>query len=231
MYRKQLLALAGIAGIGGLFLTAPANAVTVSIGACESGCPTVTPVNSGTGNDSASGPFGTFTFNSVSGTGNPPLTGNDLFSSSSFNISSLTAGTLEVFITVSGITSPVGSALGLLSSFTTNAVPTGWTISENTYLNASNSVFGTTTALGSASFTSIGTLVSGGTFNTGSGPYSLTELYTVVATGAGEVNSTIDISNTPLPAALPLFAGGLGIMGLLARRKKKKGVTALSAIA
>ncbi len=28
--------------------------------------------------------------------------------------------------------------------------------------------------------------------------------------------------NTPLPAALPLFAGGLGVVGLLARRRKQK---------
>lgn len=31
-----------------------------------------------------------------------------------------------------------------------------------------------------------------------------------------------DVSQTPLPAALPLFASGLGAMGLLALRKKKK---------
>jgi hypothetical protein len=29
------------------------------------------------------------------------------------------------------------------------------------------------------------------------------------------------VGNTPIPAALPLFAGGLGVMGLLARRRKK----------
>ena len=31
---------------------------------------------------------------------------------------------------------------------------------------------------------------------------------------------------TPLPAALPLFAGGLGVMGLLARRRKRKAAQA-----
>lgn len=35
-------------------------------------------------------------------------------------------------------------------------------------------------------------------------------------TGGGGLNGT------PLPAALPLFAGGLGVMGLLARRRKRK---------
>jgi hypothetical protein len=34
---------------------------------------------------------------------------------------------------------------------------------------------------------------------------------------------------TPLPAALPLFAGGLGIMGFLARSKKRRGTAALAA--
>jgi hypothetical protein len=33
---------------------------------------------------------------------------------------------------------------------------------------------------------------------------------------------SIDTSNTPLPAALPLFATGLGVMGWLAKRKKRK---------
>jgi hypothetical protein len=38
-----------------------------------------------------------------------------------------------------------------------------------------------------------------------------------------------DLQGTPLPAALPLFAGGLGVMGLLARRKKRKGAIATAA--
>jgi hypothetical protein len=33
---------------------------------------------------------------------------------------------------------------------------------------------------------------------------------------------TVSISQTPLPAALPLFAIGLGAVGLLARRRKRK---------
>jgi hypothetical protein len=30
------------------------------------------------------------------------------------------------------------------------------------------------------------------------------------------------VSHMPLPAALPLFAGGLGVLGLVVRRRKKK---------
>ena len=32
---------------------------------------------------------------------------------------------------------------------------------------------------------------------------------------------TLDVTATPLPAALPLFAGGIGLIGLLARRRKR----------
>ena len=40
-------------------------------------------------------------------------------------------------------------------------------------------------------------------------------------TGADQ-NFTLEISATPIPAALPLFAGGLGALGALGWRKKRK---------
>ena len=40
---------------------------------------------------------------------------------------------------------------------------------------------------------------------------------------------TLEISSTPLPAALPLFAGGLGVIGLLSRRRKRKNAAAIAA--
>jgi hypothetical protein len=43
------------------------------------------------------------------------------------------------------------------------------------------------------------------------------------------VLTNVDFTVTPLPAALPLFAGGLGLMGLLAKRRKCKKVAALPA--
>jgi hypothetical protein len=38
---------------------------------------------------------------------------------------------------------------------------------------------------------------------------------------------SLEIGQTPLPAALPLFAGGLGIIGLVAGRKRRKTATAV----
>ena len=57
---------------------------------------------------------------------------------------------------------------------------------------------------------------------------------------AGDLNiidggvSTVDayepgLSATPLPAALPLFAGGLGMFGFISRRKKRNAEKALAA--
>ena len=43
------------------------------------------------------------------------------------------------------------------------------------------------------------------------------------------VLTNVDFTATPLPAALPLFAGGLGLMGLFAKRRKCKNVAGLSA--
>jgi hypothetical protein len=40
---------------------------------------------------------------------------------------------------------------------------------------------------------------------------------------------TSSLAATPLPAALPLFAGGLGVMGLFGRRRKRKAEKAIAA--
>jgi hypothetical protein len=55
-------------------------------------------------------------------------------------------------------------------------------------------------------------------FNNWDGPFPAVNLtldnFTITNLG--------DVVATPLPAALPLFAGGLGVIGLLARRRKRK---------
>ena len=43
------------------------------------------------------------------------------------------------------------------------------------------------------------------------------------------VLTNVNFTATPLPAALPLFAGGLGLMGLLVKRRKCKNVATLAA--
>ena len=45
----------------------------------------------------------------------------------------------------------------------------------------------------------------------------------------GNILDNVTLSSTPIPAALPLFAGGLGILGLFGLRKKRKGLDTLAA--
>jgi hypothetical protein len=43
------------------------------------------------------------------------------------------------------------------------------------------------------------------------------------------INGSLEGGNTPIPAALPLFASGIGVIGLLARRRKRKSAIGVSA--
>ena len=54
-----------------------------------------------------------------------------------------------------------------------------------------------------------------------SSPTFLLGTYTGLNSVTGYTD-TVKISATPLPAALPLFAGGLGGLGLLGWRRKRK---------
>ena len=51
-------------------------------------------------------------------------------------------------------------------------------------------------------------------------PMTLSFLTTVGSNSGGVLLDNISVTATPLPAALPLFAGGLGIMGLIGRRRR-----------
>jgi hypothetical protein len=57
--------------------------------------------------------------------------------------------------------------------------------------------------------------------------------FQLFGTGIGSTqNGTVtinELASTPLPATLPLFAGGLGFVGYLTRRRKQSGTQALAA--
>lgn len=218
----KLLALAGIASA---FLWAStANAATVTIGLQEAGVNggVITPVAVGVGSANiATLPYGTFTANTVDGTGRPILPLPDVLDSSSLNVSSSSAGTLRIWVT-SQNNNDVSNVW--LSAFTSNRLPAGWSVTEQTFLDPANGLFSTAIALGTAVFNAIGTSASAAIAASGNN-YSVTHLYTIVATGLGTANSTINLS-TPIPGALPLFATGL--LGLWALRRKRKGAPAKS---
>jgi hypothetical protein len=226
---RRLLTFAGVAAA--VLWASTANAATITIGFQQAG------VNSGNITTLTSGvagvanvnnlAYGTFTLNTVDGTGKPLTPGNQLLVSNALDISGTTGGTLNVYVTSQGNTL---ATPGFTSFFTENTLESGWTVTEQTFLDTGNGLFTTSglgvTALGTAIFSAIGTSVAGALASAGPGLYSVTELFTIVATGAGTAQSTINLVATPLPGALPLFATGL--LGLWALRRKRKAKSAES---
>jgi hypothetical protein len=218
MTRLRLL-FAGATLAGAMVgLSAPASA-TVTVGFQEAGVNggAITTVSTGATTAGVIGStYGTFDINNVSGSqGVLP----DLLNSNAIDqvSSGGTAGTLNVFVTYSGITSPVGTP-DFISSLTSNALPSGWTVTEKTFLDPGNGVYATTDPLASFAFSAIGTNVTGDTVATGGGPYSLTEEFTINATGAGSANDTIDISAAaPEPATWMMMLFGLFGVGAVLR--------------
>jgi hypothetical protein len=232
--KKELLAVGAIAGA--ILGSTVANATTITFGDSSGG--TVTSVASGTASGSQSGTQTNITGWSWGATGSF-LPGTE--DSNSINTSSSVpaSSTLYVFVTFSGLTGPLGAAIPFLSSFTLNSVTGTASVTETTYIDSGDSTLPTSTAAipgtlldTSGALTTIGTMQATANGNTGTpGPYSITEEFKIIATGSTLTNATIDLTATPLPAALPLFAGGLGLMGLFAGRRKRKNGTLTNAIA
>jgi hypothetical protein len=164
----------------------------------------------------------------VSGQTNPVLTLPNLFNSNSIEATSpaFGGGTLVVWLTASGITTPISPTEFFASSFTTNVL-NNMTATMATWVNPSNGIFATQTPLASQFFdTSNQTAQFFTTANTGNGPYSVTERYVIAAgEGAGNANLTINLS-VPGPivgAGLPgLMAACAALLGLAARRRRQK---------
>jgi hypothetical protein len=162
------------------------------------------------------GAFGDFEVNVYSGTDGvyPQLLGT---SGHTRNNSGGDAGTLDVYVTVTDLATIPAH---FLSSFTTNVLPAGWTMTTATYANDDNALWGIGgTLLSTKTFGGIGTFQHVGDA-TLAAPYSITARYTITAPTHGESLANISVAGIPEPGAWALMIMGFGAAGALLRRRR-----------
>ncbi len=229
---RQKTVVATLALGGCLLCTAAANASTVELGYSTGS--TIIVVGSGTnqiGGVTFDGTAPGFSSISITGTGTPPLPAPSLLDTSTIDVSASPSPTaidkINIFVTETGLTSPIG-ALNFASGLALNSDSSpGVMVLEQTFLDSSNTAFGTADPLSSAAYTG-NTNLQANTFYaagvTGSGPYSVTAEYTLTMFPGEQADGTIDISAmaTPLPGALPLLASGLGLLAFTTWKGRRK---------
>jgi hypothetical protein len=170
--------------------------------------------------------FGTFGVNAEIAS----LTTNPLsLDLGSLNVSTATGGTLTIVASATGLDSPIGLT-NFLSQFNGALTGIGTSATLRTYLSNSNTMFGTDTLLSSLSAPS--SLFSTSTTNsaTTSGPFALTEVMTITASGPGALAAVGSVSQAPgltqAPEIDARYGGAaiallLGVMALVSDRRRR----------
>ncbi len=222
-----------------------ASAYPVYIGlqdsAVNGGAITLETIGAGSASLSSTA-YGDFTL-SAQGLASPTLAEPSVQSSDLAAVSS-GAQTLNIFVTA---TNEFPVPPGFLSSFTSNALASGWSLIETTYVTtcpggvcpvgtttgttAPAGLFGTANQLDTITFTGLGTNMQGAANPGLAAPYEITEEYTIVASGANDTtgaSGNIDVSATPLPSTWTMLIASLLGLGLFAYRGSKKRSSSVS---
>jgi hypothetical protein len=172
----------------------------------------------GTGDGCGSGPWGTV---SLSQTATNQVTVTVSLDESKDDENFVNTGYLLLFNLASPFTDPsfssftngagiFGSAPGMVGTTGTWGFGAVCLVAETCSDHTGFSFIVTETALTTAAFVS-----------NAEGTYLYASDVILDDPGSGYVGDPLSVSATPLPATLPLFAGGLGFVGYLTRRKKR----------
>ncbi len=228
---------------------ASANPVYIGLqdSAVNGGAITLETIGSGSASLSSI-TYGDFTL-SAQGLASPTLAQPSVQSSDLAAVSS-GAQTLNIYVTA---TNEFPLPPGFLSSFTSNALTSGWSLTETTYVTtcpggvcpvgtttgaaAPAGLFGTANTLDTTSFSAIGTNMQIAANPGLAAPYEITEDYTIVATSANNTtgaSGTIDVSATPLPSTWTMLIAsllGLGLFAYRGSKNRRQGISMLDATA
>jgi hypothetical protein len=226
---RPLLVLAGVA-----LWASSANALLITINGGESPTfpPTFTTLATGGSplNLPATTCCGVTDSFSVSADaiGTPPLASGSLLTDT-IDVNSSAAGTLIIWVTETGLTSPLGQVKftsGLTSNLLEGAI---FSATLSTFVSPTNGVSPPNgTPLDTATFTGLGTETLSTVDNPGAGPYSLQEVFVIHATGAGDTNLSIDLTSAVIPelSTWAMMIVGFAGLGFLGYRKSRQGTAA-----